>query len=349
IDAEGRLQRRREVGRVESLSAALESDPVAGRTGVAHTRWATHGVPHERNAHPHLSGTNLALVHNGIIENHAALRRELEGAEYRFTSDTDSEVVAHRVHQHLAQCGNLFDAVHRTVAELDGAYALCVTSPADPDRLITARRGCPVVIGVGIGEHFVASDVAALLPITRRFIFLEEGDIAEVSRTGVRIVDVNGASVERSVHESDLTADAVERGAYRHYMQKEIFEQPRAVADTLTDRIGNRGVLDAAFGYRAGELFPRVQHVHMVACGTSYHAALVARYGIERLAGIPVNVEIASEYRYRRPVVPPNTLFVSISQSGETADTLAAQREARKLGYAGSLALASLGLTARWA
>ncbi len=343
ISGEGRLERRREVGRVEALAEALEAAPVSGSTGVAHTRWATHGVPHERNAHPHLSADELALVHNGIIENHAALRRDLEGAEYLFTSDTDSEVIAHRIHQRLVHTrGDLFEAVRQTVAELDGAYALCVASARDPERLVAARRGCPVVIGIGIGEHFVASDVAALLPVTRRFIFLEEGDIAEITRGEVRITDVHGQRVERPAHESDLTADAVERGNYRHFMQKEIFEQPRAVAETLTDRVGNQGVLDAAFGYRATELLPQIAGVHLVACGTSYHAALVARYGIERLAGIPVNVEIASEYRYRRPVVPPNTLFVTISQSGETADTLAALREAKRLGYAASLAICNV-------
>jgi len=342
LDAEGRLQRRREVGRVAALTTALGADPIRGGTGIAHTRWATHGIPHQRNAHPHVSSDELALVHNGIIENHAALRRELETDGYRFTSDTDSEVVAHRIHQRRRTAATLFDAVRATVAELEGAYALCVLSQDDPGRLILARCGCPVVIGIGIREHFVASDVAALLPVTRRFIFLEEGDVAEITRETVRIVDADGNEVTRPEHESDLTADAVERGQYRHYMQKEIFEQPRAVSETLEDRIADGRVLDAAFGYQATELFPRVAGVHIVACGTSYHAAMVARYEIERMAAMPVNVEIASEYRYRNPVVPPNTLFVSISQSGETADTLAAMREAKQLGYAATLAICNV-------
>jgi glucosamine--fructose-6-phosphate aminotransferase (isomerizing) len=342
IDRDGRLRRRRAVGRVESLAEALEADPVAGGTGIAHTRWATHGVPHERNAHPHLSGEDIALVHNGIIENHGPLRAELTDHGYPFHSDTDTEVVAHRVHHHLQAGGTLFDAVRRTLSELTGAYALCVLSPRDPDRIILARSGCPAVIGIGIREHFVASDVAALLPVTRRFIFLEEGDVAEITRDTVRIVDADGHEVQRPERESELTADSVERGQYRHYMQKEIFEQPRAVAETLEERLADGRVLDAAFGYQATELLPRIGGVHLVACGTSYHAALVARYEIERMAGIPVNVEIASEYRYRNPVVPDNTLFVSISQSGETADTLAAMREARRLGYAATLAICNV-------
>jgi len=334
------IARRRAAGRVDVLAAALEAEPVRGGTGIAHTRWATHGAPSEVNAHPHVSGDEIALVHNGIIENHRALQQSLVSAGYEFTSETDTEVVAHRIHQHGP--GDLLAAVRATVAELHGAYALCVMSSGDDSRLIAARRGCPVVIGLGIGENFVASDVAALLPITRRFIFLEEGDIAEVTREGVRIVDVDGESVERPVHESELTPGAVERGNYRHFMLKEIFEQPRAITETLEERIGDGTVFDAAFGHRATELLPTVGGVHIVACGTSYHAALVARYQIEALARIPVNVEIASEFRYRRPVVPPNTLFVTISQSGETADTLAALREAKQLGYCASLALCNV-------
>ncbi len=340
LEDDGALVRRRAVGRVEALEAALEQQPVRGHAGVAHTRWATHGVPHERNAHPHLSGADLALVHNGIIENHATLRRALEGAGYDFTSDTDTEVVAHRIHEQAALGdGDLLAAVQATVAELEGAYALCAVSALDPERLVAARKGCPVVIGLGIGENFVASDVAALLPVTRRFIFLEEGDVADVGRHDVTIRDAHNAIVVRPEHASELTAEAIERGDFRHFMLKEIHEQPRAIGDTLEERIASGRVLDAAFGYRATELLPGVAGVHIVACGTSFHAASVARYTIERAARLPVNVEIASEYRYREPVVPPSTLFVAISQSGETADTLAALREAGRLGYAATLAI----------
>ena len=340
LDGDASLMHRRAVGRVDALAEVLTEHPVRGTAGVAHTRWATHGAPHERNAHPHVSNDAVALVHNGIIENHGALRSGLETNGYVFASETDTEVIAHRIHEQTERLsGDLLAAVQATVAELDGAYALCALSRRDGERLVVARKGCPVVIGLGIGENFVASDVAALLPLTRRFIFLEEGDVAEVSRTEVRLFDAAGERVERPEYASQLTADAVERGNYRHYMQKEIFEQPGAVADTLEERIANGHVLDAAFGHQATELFPRIGGVHLVACGTSYHAALVARYTIERCARIPVNVEIASEYRYRQPVVPPDTLFVAISQSGETADTLAALREARRLDYAATLAI----------
>jgi glucosamine--fructose-6-phosphate aminotransferase (isomerizing) len=343
LDDDGQLVRQRAVGRVEALEQVLQEHPLRGHTGVAHTRWATHGVPHERNAHPHLSGDDLALVHNGIIENHAVLRAALETAGYEFTSDTDTEVVCHRIHEQSAgNGGDLLGAVQATVAELDGAYALSAVSRHDPGRIVVARKGCPVVIGLGIGENFVASDAAALLPVTRRFIFLEEGDVADVTRTGVRILDSAGHEVERPEHESELSADAVERGNYRHYMLKEIFEQPRAIGDTLEERIAGGRVLDAAFGYQATELLPRIGGVHIVACGTSFHAAMVARYTIERTARIPVNVEIASEYRYREPVVPEGTLFVAISQSGETADTLAALREAKRLGYAATMAICNV-------
>jgi glutamine---fructose-6-phosphate transaminase (isomerizing) len=343
IPAAGPIGRRRALGRVDELDAALEQHPLSGHAGIAHTRWATHGAPHERNAHPHVSGERIALVHNGIIENHRALRRDLEAAGYEFTSDTDTEVIAHRIHQHLdAGQGDLLDAVRATVAELDGAFALAVIERDRPDRIVVARQGCPVILGVGIGEHFVASDVPALLAITRRFVQLEEGDVAEITRHHRRIIDREGHEADRPEFESDLSADAVERGIYRHYMLKEIHEQPRAVADTLAERIADDRILDAAFGFRAGEIFPRVRGVHIVACGTSFHAALVARYQIERLARIPVNVEIASEYRYRSPVVPDDTLFVTISQSGETADTLAALREARQLGYLATMAICNV-------
>jgi glucosamine--fructose-6-phosphate aminotransferase (isomerizing) len=313
--------------------------PIQGRTGIAHTRWATHGVPSERNAHPHLSRDGLAVVHNGIIENYEELRDQLKAGGYVFSSETDTEVVAHRVHFHLQKIGDLFAAVRATVAELEGAYALAVISEQDPERLIVARVGCPVVLGLGLGENFVASDVAALLPVTRRFMFLDEGDVAEVLRTGVRVLDREGNTADRPVMESELTADAAEKGQYRHFMLKEIHEQPRAVANTLQERIANGRLLEAAFGPAATAVFERVEAVHIVACGTSYHAGVVARYMIEQICRISCHAEIASEYRYRNPVVSKNTLFVVISQSGETADTLAALRMASQNGYLSTLAI----------
>jgi glutamine---fructose-6-phosphate transaminase (isomerizing) len=339
ISADNHMQRLRTVGKVRALEQALVEMPIQGRTGIAHTRWATHGVPSERNAHPHLSRDGLAVVHNGIIENYEELRDQLKAAGYAFTSETDTEVVAHRVHFHLQKVGDLFDAVRATVAELEGAYALAVISEQEPNRLIVARVGCPVVLGLGLGENFVASDVAALLPVTRRFMFLDEGDIAEVLRTGVRVLDREGNNADRPVMESELTADAAEKGQYRHFMLKEIHEQPRAVANTLQERIANGRLLEAAFGPAATAVFERVEAVHIVACGTSYHAGVVARYMIEQICRITCHAEIASEYRYRNPVVSKNTLFVVISQSGETADTLAALRMARQNGYLSTLAI----------
>jgi len=339
LDDSQRLERVRTVGKVKMLDEALARQPLAGKLGIAHTRWATHGVPSERNAHPHVSRDGLAIVHNGIIENHEELREELKRAGYAFTSETDTEVIAHRIHYHLAKLDDLFKAVRATVAELEGAYALAVLSSASPDRVILAREGCPVVIGLGVGENFVASDVAALLPVTRKFIFMEEGDVAEVSRTTVRILDREGKAADRPARDSELSADAAEKGPYRHFMLKEIHEQPRAVANTLQERVANGRLLDAAFGPDAAEIFRRTEHVHIVACGTSYHAGAVARYFIEQICKLPCSVEIASEYRYRNPVVLRNSLFVTISQSGETADTLAALRLAKQAGYLASLAV----------
>src|ERR1700731_3663660 len=333
------LTRLRTVGKGQMLDEALAQTPTAGRIGIAHTRWATHGVPSERNAHPHISRDGLAIVHNGIIENHDELRADLECRGYRFSSETDTEVIAHRIHYHLQSVQDLFKAVRATVAELEGAYALVVVSEHEPERLILAREGCPVVIGLGADENFVASDVAALLPVTRRFIFLEEGDVAEVRRQSVRIIDRNGSTVERPVRESELSAEAAERGPYKHFMLKEIHEQPRAIANTLQARVANGRLLEAAFGPAATEVFRRTQNVHIVACGTSFHAASVARYFIEELCKVPCTVDIASEYRYRSPLVPVNSLFVTISQSGETADTLAALRLARQSGYLSSLSI----------
>jgi glucosamine--fructose-6-phosphate aminotransferase (isomerizing) len=337
-----KLKRLRTVGKVKMLQDAIETDPTHGKVGIAHTRWATHGVPSERNAHPHISRDGLAIVHNGIIENHEELRAELARQGYQFTSETDTEVIAHRIHHHLGKVKDLFKAVRATVAELEGAYALAVVSEHEPERIILAREGCPVVVGLGVDENFVASDVAALLPVTRRFVFLEEGDVAEIRRTALKIIDKTGAVVDRPVRESELSADAAEKGQYRHFMLKEIHEQPRAVANTLQERVANGRLLEAAFGPAATEIFKRTEHVHIVACGTSYHSGAVARYFIEQICKIPCTVEIASEYRYRNPVVPKNSLFVTISQSGETADTLAALRLAKQAGYLSSLAICNV-------
>src|SRR5690606_24564812 len=335
----GSVTRRRTVGKVRMLQEALDAQPAHGGIGIAHTRWATHGVPSERNAHPHISRDGLAIVHNGIIENHEELRADLIAHGYAFTSESDTEVIAHRIHWHLQTQADLFKAVRAAVAELEGAYALVVLDERSPERLILARMGCPVVIGLGEQENFVASDVAALLPVTRRFMFLEEGDVAEVRRDGVRVLDAAGDTATREVKVSELSAAAAEKGPYAHYMLKEIHEQPLAVANTLQERVAHGRLLEAAFGPNAAQIFPRVEYVRIVACGTSYHAGVVAQYFIEQICRIACSVEIASEYRYRNAVVPKNALFVTISQSGETADTLAALRLAKKSGYLASLAL----------
>jgi glucosamine--fructose-6-phosphate aminotransferase (isomerizing) len=336
-----KVERLRTVGKVKVLQEALDANPISGSVGIAHTRWATHGVPTTQNAHPHLS-RGIAIVHNGIIENHEALRTELKRLGYGFTSETDTEVIVHRIHHHLGASSDLLAAVRKTVAELEGAYALAVMCEADPSCIVAAREGCPVAIGLGIDENFVASDVAALLPVTRRFMFLEEGDVAEIRRTSVKILDAEGTPRTRPVSESDLPADAVERGQYRHFMLKEIHEQPRAVAQTMEERIASDRVLAAAFGPTAREVFGRVKSVHIAACGTSFHAGLAASYFIEQICRIPARVEIASEYRYRDPVITPDTLFVTISQSGETADTLAALRNARRSPYLSTLTICNV-------
>jgi glucosamine--fructose-6-phosphate aminotransferase (isomerizing) len=336
------LARVRTVGKVRALQDALDVAPIAGHVGIAHTRWATHGVPTTRNAHPHISRDGIAIVHNGIIENHEALRAGLKNLGYGFDSETDTEVIAHRIHHHLADSVDLYAAVRKTVAELQGAYALAVLAEGDPECIIIAREGCPVVIGLGIDENFVASDVAALLPVTRRFMFLEEGDVAEVRRKSIKILDSSGAPAVRAVRESDLPADAVERGQYRHFMLKEIHEQPRAIAQTLEERVVGAKLLDAAFGPAAQQVFERVKAVHIAACGTSYHAGVVASHFIEQICRIPARVEIASEYRYRDPVITPDTLFVTLSQSGETADTLAALRNAKGAGYLSTLTICNV-------
>ncbi len=342
LDEQGALRRARTLGKVQLLADELQQRPLRGTTGIAHTRWATHGVPSENNAHPHFSRDSVGIVHNGIIENHEALRTAQKAAGYEFTSQTDTEVIVHQVHQHVSRGMDLLVAVRATIAELHGAYALGVVSTQEPDRLIAARSGSPLVIGVGIGEHFIASDVAPLLPVTRRFIFLEEGDVADLRRDSVTIYDANGVQVERPVKESELSLDAVERGEFRHYMLKEIYEQPTAIAETLEGRIAGGRVMEAALGPRAGELLDRVKSVQIIACGTSYHAGMVARNWFEGVAGVPCRVEVASEFRYRHPVPDPDALIVTISQSGETADTLAALRAAREWGYGPSVAICNV-------
>ena len=336
------INRLRRAGKVQELQKALDESPLEGKVGISHTRWATHGIPNEANAHPHVSSSDVIVVHNGIIENFEELRDELKEKGYEFESETDTEVIAHRVHQHLQDSGDLSEAVRQTVSELEGAYALAVMSISDPDRLVIARAGAPAIVGVGENENFVASDIAALLPVTRNYIILEEGDVAIVELKSITIYDTHDKVVERPVIESELTADAAERGDFGHYMQKEIHEQAKAVARTLEERTANGKVLDAAFGPQAIEVLDNTRCVHIVACGTSYHAGLIARYWIEDLCKLPCTVEIASEYRYRSPVVPENSLFVTISQSGETADTLAALRAAKDKGYISTLAICNV-------
>jgi glucosamine--fructose-6-phosphate aminotransferase (isomerizing) len=338
----GEVARTRRVGKVQELVNALDENPVSGLTGISHTRWATHGVPNEDNAHPHMSGARIAIVHNGIIENYEDLREVLKTEGFEFSSDTDTEVIAHRIAYHMREGKRFQAAVRSTVEELAGAFALAVMCADEPDQIVIAREGAPAVIGLGDGENFVASDVAALLPVTRNFLFLEEGDVALVERDKVTIRDRSGAEVERPVKESELDADAAERGEFNHYMIKEIYEQADAVGRTLNERMANGKVLDAAFGPVANDALDKTKGIHIVACGTSYHAGLVARYWIESLCRIPCTVEIASEYRYRSPVVPEDTLFVTISQSGETADTLAALRAAKENGYVSTLTICNV-------
>lgn len=325
----GHLQRIRSVGRVAELARRALDSGLQGMIGIGHTRWATHGAPSERNAHPHVSG-GVSVVHNGIIENHDEIRARLRAKGYEFSSDTDTEVIAHLVHSHLEQ--GLFDAVHAATRELHGAYAIAVIAASDPSRLVVARMGAPLLLGVGDGENFAASDTSALLQVTRNIVYLEEGDRAEVRLDAVRIVDARGHVVKRPLHVSQLTADAMELGTYRHYMQKEIFEQPAAVYTTLQEQ----------FDGTAESIFQGIDSALIIACGTSYHAGLVGRYWLESLAGIPCSVEIASEYRYRESVPNPRALVVVISQSGETADTIAALQHAKTLGQLRTLAICNV-------
>lgn len=329
--------RKRELGKVKGLEALLAADPIEGTLGIAHTRWATHGKPSTRNAHPHISIDQVAVVHNGIIENHEQLRSALKLDGYEFTSETDTEVIVHKIAEQLKTSPDLYSAVKATIATLHGAYALGVISTDEPDTLIACRKGSPLVIGVGIGEYFIASDIAALLPVTQRFIFLKEGDIAILKINSLQIYDEQGQPVERAITESQLKADAVDKGQYRHYMLKEIYEQPWAVSETLEGRFIDQRLQETSFGHNATEVFDQIKSVLILACGTSYHAGLVARYWFEELARVPCSIEVASEFRYRNPVIAADTLVVTISQSGETADTLAALLEAKRLGVKHSL------------
>jgi glucosamine--fructose-6-phosphate aminotransferase (isomerizing) len=334
----GAIQRVRAKGKVREMEALYLAQPFPGSTGIAHTRWATHGIPNEANAHPHVAG-RVAIVHNGIIENHNGLRSELQAGGHVFTSETDTEVMAALIDRRISEGMNLREAVAATVDALEGAYAIAVVSRDEPGRVVGARRGAPLLVGLGIGENFLGSDAQALIQVTNRMVYLDEGDVVEITRDSMQVYDLEGQPVERAMHESELSTDAVERGEYRHYMQKEIFEQPRAVADTLEARIGPHGLLPNIFGIDSDALLQATRGLHIIACGTSYHAGLVAKYWIEEYAKLPVSVEVASEYRYRDAVVAANTLFVAISQSGETADTLAAMRESRRRGYLGTLVI----------
>ena len=344
------IYRKRALGKVKGLEAMLKAEPISGHIGIAHTRWATHGKPSTANAHPHICRNKVAVVHNGIIENHEHLREVQQQHGYEFTSETDTEVIVHEIYHAMEALrlnpeqtgGGLLNAVKKTVSKLDGAYALGIMSTDDPDTLIACRKGSPLVIGVGIGEYFIASDVAALLPVTQRFIFLEDGDIASISIDALVVYNLHDEVVNRSIIESQLTADAVDKGEYRHYMLKEIYEQPFAVSQTLEGRFINNRLQENAFGHNAADVFDNIKAVQILACGTSYHAGLVARYWFEELARVPCNIEVASEFRYRSPVLAPDTLIVTISQSGETADTLAALLEAKKLGAKYSLAICNV-------
>ena len=337
----GELTRLRSCGRVAELAALADARQLSAHIGIAHTRWATHGVPSERNAHPHISG-GLAVVHNGIIENFEAIRADLQGKGYVFESETDTEAIAHLVHYKLQGNIDLFEAVRQATVDLVGAYAIGVVAEADPFRVIVARRGSPLLLGIGEDGMYAASDTAALLQVTRKIVYLEDGDLAELRRDSYIVIRADGSPVEREVHISSLSADAVELGKYRHYMQKEIFEQPQALAQTLELIAGGAGITPQHFGARAAEVFDGVRRVLVLACGTSYHAGLVARYWIESIARLPVTVEIASEYRYRESVPDPDTLVVVISQSGETADTLAALKHAKALGMQRTLAICNV-------
>ena len=342
LDGKSAVQRAREVGKVAALGAAVEANPLSGFLGIAHTRWATHGEPSQLNAHPHMSGDRLAIVHNGIIENYQELREELKADGFEFTSQTDTEVVVHLIQKNFRELGKVYDAVKAAVTRLRGAYALAVVHADEPDHMVVCREGSPLVVGVGIGENFIASDQLALLPVTDRFMFLEEGDLADIRRDSIEIHDREGTLVERTISRFEHSADAADKGEYRHFMLKEIHEQPKVIKATMEGRVTGTRVLEQALGTEAGDLLKNVRHVQIIACGTSYHAGMVARYWIEDLAGVPCSVEVASEFRYRKHVIQNDTLFLCISQSGETADTLAALRQAKKAGFRAALAICNV-------
>jgi len=341
VDAESNLTRVRRLGKVQELADAVEAAQVTGGTGIAHTRWATHGVPSEENAHPHVSG-DIAVVHNGIIENHEELRSLLQERGYVFVSQTDTEVIAHLVEWELRTSETLVEALKKTAKQLDGAYGTVVVDRKDPSRIVVARSGSPIVIGLGIGENFLASDQLALLSVTRRFMYLEEGDVAEITRRDVTIYDEAGALVEREVIESNIEHDAGDKGQYRHFMQKEIFEQPMALKSTMEGRITQDSVITESIGVNAVEILSKVEHVQIIACGTSYNSGMAARYWFEDIAGVSCDVEIASEFRYRNFVTRPNSLLITLSQSGETADTLAALRIAKEKGYMAAMTICNV-------
>ena len=342
LNAEQDLKRYRAVGKVQALKDTCRAESPNGSIGIAHTRWATHGKPTQTNAHPHVSSDTVSLVHNGIIENHEALRQELTAQGYRFESETDTEVMAHLIHHLVAGCGDFRQGVTEALTRLEGAYAIAVQHRDFPDRLIGARQGSPLVVGLGIGENFIASDPQALRPVTDRFIYLEEGELVELTQSEVSIFGGREGSVASRAVTLDSRDDAADKGTFRHFMLKEIYEQPNAIRNTLQGRIGKNSILSQAFGVEAGLLFEQTQAVQIVACGTSYYSALVAKYWVEALTGLICQVEIASEWRYRTVAVAPNTLFLTISQSGETADTLAALRQSKSLGYLGSLCICNV-------
>lgn len=341
VDQDNNLQRVRSLGKVKELADAVDVEQPIGGTGIAHTRWATHGEPSQVNAHPHVSG-DIAVVHNGIIENHEALRDLLQQRGYVFQSQTDTEVIAHLVEWELRSTDSLLDAVQKTATQLEGAYGTVVLNRLEPGKLIVARSGSPIVIGLGVGENFLASDQLALLSVTRRFMYLEEGDVAEVTRRDVSVFDINGNAVTREITESNAEHDAGDKGKYRHFMQKEIFEQPVALTNTMEGRLSANSVITQSIGVNAAEILPKVEHVQIIACGTSYNAGMTARYWFESLAGVSCDVEIASEFRYRKFVTRPNSLLITLSQSGETADTLAALRLAKEKGYMAAMTVCNV-------
>ncbi|HIG92009.1 MAG TPA: glutamine--fructose-6-phosphate transaminase (isomerizing) [Methylococcaceae bacterium] len=342
VIADNEIHRNRQMGKVSQLKSALRDHPVRGQVGIAHTRWATHGKPSIENAHPHICQNRVAIVHNGIIENHEQLRKKQQQLGYRLNSETDSEVIVNEIVEQMADSTDLLVAVKKTLKQLTGAYALGVIARDNPEQLIACRNGSPLVIGIGIGEYFIASDIAALLPVTQRFIFLEDGDIAELSCEKITIYNAQDEPVDRPIQESKLNADIVGKGSFRHYMLKEIYEQPQAIEQALAGRIIEGRLNECSFGHNASEIFNQIKSVQILGCGTSYHAGLVARYWFEKLARVPCSVEVASEFRYRYPIIDKDTLIVTLSQSGETADTLAALQEAKRLGATYSLAICNV-------